>query len=40
MPNVEPRGRNGHFVFSRSERIRTKSGAIIVAKRQQSGRAG
>jgi hypothetical protein len=38
--NVEPRGRNGHFVFNRSKRIRSKSGAIIVAERHESGRAG
>src|SRR5213079_1002942 len=29
--NVEPRGRNGHFVFTRSTRFRPKPGAIVGA---------
>src|SRR5205814_7573973 len=37
--NVEPRGRNGHFVFTRSTRFRPKPGAIVGADRQQSGGA-
>jgi hypothetical protein len=40
MRNVEPRGRNGHFVSNRSKRTRPESGAIIVAERRQSGHAG
>src|SRR4029077_3270639 len=35
--NVEPRGRNDHFVFTRSTRFRPKPGAIVGADRQQSG---
>jgi hypothetical protein len=38
--NVESRGRNSHFAFTCSKRIRSKSRAVIGADREPTGATG